>query len=157
MSTSTITADTTQWADDLMQMLDQQWALVEQLESLAKRQGELIRDRKTDALLGLLGERQQIIDQFLIMQNRLGDLMENLDERLEHLKEQQRTRIRSRIDQISVSLDAVMQHDERDRSALQANRDETKGEMNGLGNASRARQAYLGAAGGTPRFADRQG
>lgn len=151
------TTDTQTWDERLLGILQQQQTLLTRLAALAESQGELIRDGQTDSLLTLLGERQQIIDRFLAMQNDLGDLTENLDQRLEEIEPNQRQRIESLIAQIGEALDAVMKHDERDRHALETARNETRSELNDLGNASRARQAYRGAAASNTRFADRQG
>lgn len=154
---TTIPTETQTWDERLLNILQQQQALLTRLAHLAQRQGELIRDNRTDALLTLLGERQQIIDRFLAMQHDLGDLTEKLDQRLQEIQPHQREQIERLIHEIGQSLDAVMKHDERDRHALESARNETREEISGLGTANRARQAYLGAAGANAKFADRQG
>lgn len=151
------TAQSTDWPARLLASLEQQWALVERLEQLARRQGELIEARKNDDLLKLLSERQQIIDRFLAMQASMSSVTENLDDQLEQIDPPQRGRIQQLIADIGSALDTVMKHDEHDRGTLQTSRNETKQEMTNLGTASRARQAYRGNAGAAARFADRQG
>ncbi len=145
------------WPDRLLNMLKQQDLLLGRLSELAQRQGDLIRDGKNDELLQLLSERQQIIDRFLVMQQDMSGLTGNLERRLETIDATRRDEIRRLISHIGQRLDDVMQRDERDRHNLESNRDQSKQELAGLGNAGRARQAYLGASSGQARFADRQG
>lgn len=155
--TPTTAAEIQSWDERLVNVLQQQRTLLQRLSILAQRQGALIRDGQTDVLLKLLGERQQIIDRFLALQQDLGDLTDNLQERLQALDPLLKDRIEKLIEEIGQSLDGVMENDEKDRHALEAARNETRDELTGLGTANRARQAYLGAAAGNARFADRQG
>lgn len=153
-NTTTVQLD---WHERLRNILRQQKTLLLRLAELAREQGAFIRENKTDDLLGLLGERQQIIDRFLALQHDMGDLSDGLEDRLDELAPDCRNEIRELIRTIGEQLDEVMQHDERDRHELQSSRDETKKELSEMGNAGRARRAYLGATGNNTRFADRQG
>lgn len=145
------------WDERLLNMLQQQKALLERLAQLAEYQGSLINEGNTDSLLSLLAERQQMIDRFLALQRDLGGLTENLEARLERVEQGRRKQIQGLIAEIGQLLERVMQHDEQDRQTLETARNQTRDELQEIGNAARARQAYQGAASGTARFADQQG
>ena len=146
-----------EWASSLIELLERQHTLVSELSSLADRQQTLVNDRETEALLGLLSERQEILDQFAPMQEHLASLTANIDRRITEVGEPDRTRIQSLIKEIGDRLSVVMAGDERDQQALEAARGETARDLQDLDTARVARNAYRGAAVATSRFADRQG
>jgi hypothetical protein len=148
---------TMQWPDELMDVLNQQHALVDELSDLADRQAELIRDGQTDALLSLLTQRQGIIDRFAGTQADLGRLTENIEARLQTVDETTRRTVQRLLADIGERLAEVMQRDEQDQQALEAARSATSHEIGSLGAARQARRAYLGGRAVNNRFADQRG
>jgi hypothetical protein len=145
------------WADSLIELLESQHALVGELSTLADRQKTLVRDRRTEALLGLLTERQQILDRFAGMQERLGSLTADLDRRITEVEDPARTRIQALIGEIGDRLTVVMAGDERDQQSLEAARGDTARELREIDTARVARAAYQGSGPAGSRYADRQG
>lgn len=145
------------WPQSLIDLLEQQQTLVDQLVPLAVQQADLIASGETDALLGLLGRRQQLIDELTGSQQHLGEFTGDLDQRLTILPHEQAERIRGLIDHIGECLSDVMDHDEEDQKALESGRRTLKKEMSDISAAKKARDAYLRAKTVNNRFADRQG
>jgi len=145
------------WADALIELLEAQHALVGELSTLAGRQQALVRDRRTEALLGLLRERQEILDRFAGMQERLGSLTTDIEHRIAEVGEPARTRIQSLIAEIGDRLGVVMEGDERDQQSLEAARGDTARDLRDIDAARVARAAYRRPGAVESRYADRQG
>ncbi|MHC4416023.1 MAG: flagellar export chaperone FlgN [Planctomycetota bacterium] len=144
-------------ADTLVELLEQQQGLVQELGHLARRQAALIEAGRTDALLELLAQRQQIMDRFVSSQDSLAELTESMRGGGGHVAEERRERVSTLVDSISRDLSEILHRDEQDRAALRANRDRTADQLTGLGTAKQAHQAYFKARAVNNRFADRQG
>lgn len=153
--------DVAPWPDALIEVLERQQGLVEQLASLSQAQGSLISERRTDHLLQLLSQRQELIDEFTVCQAQMSAMSQDLDRRMTAAAAPQRERIRTLIASISLRLREVMQRDHDDQAALHGGRDATLAEMTGLDAARVARTAYgptvPNAALGGSRFADHRG
>ncbi len=154
---SQVQTPSTDWPDTILDLLQRQHKLVDELSQLADRQADLIRDGHTDALLGLLTQRQTVIERFTATQVDLGRLTGDLDARLRSVDEDVRERIQSLISDIGERLTHVMQRDERDQRTLESARDKKKREIASLDSGRQARYAYLGPKKTTNRFADTQG
>jgi excinuclease UvrABC nuclease subunit len=152
--TQTTTRD---WAGALIELLQRQEAVVEELAALARQQAELIRQSRTDALLGLLTRRQELIERFAGAQDELARLTADLERRLETVTGAQRDRIQTLLSDISGRLAQVMERDEEDQQVLEAARTRTRDELAAVGTTRQARRAYLGGRGVDNRFADRRG
>lgn len=145
------------WADQMFEALERQHALVTELSMLAERQAVLVEEARTEDLLGLLGERQRVVDGFTGAQDDVTRLSEATDADPESLDPEQRTRLRTLIDGIGERLAAVMRQDATDQDRLAARRDETKAAIAGIGTARAAQRAYIGRGTPAPRFSDRKG
>ena len=141
---------------ELIRLLEEQKSLIERLGDLARRQGALIEDGHTEALLELLSERQGIMDRFVISQDGLSRLAESLRPAGD-LAETSRNRVGELVEDISRQLAEILGLDDRDREALRAGRDRLGEELSGLGAARQARSAYLKSRSVSNRFADREG
>lgn len=144
-----------EWAATMIQTLEAQQALLDELEPLAERQGQLIREGRSDALLDLLSKRQDLIDRFLTTSERLGD-QTDLADRLHELPEASRQRVRELVARIDGRLARVLELDERDQGALRDARDGSRRELASLDAGRTARNAYVQRSGGN-RFADHRG
>lgn len=150
------------WPDRLTELLDRQQSLTQRLSSLADAQTALIASRQTDALLGLLGQRQQVVDELMGSSDELAALVKGLDDPQGPAAASPgvRDRIRAQVAAISQVLEAVSRRDEQDQKALQAGCAEIKSELASFDAARTARNAYVNAAatgGAVNRFADRKG
>src|SRR5688572_20233063 len=116
------------WPQSLIDLLSEQEGLVNQLVDLARRQAGLIAEGRTDHLLGLLADRQRLIDQFTSSQELLTELTQGLEQRLQSVASLERDSIRRLINTIGERLAEVMKCDEQDQATLQAGRDAVKQE-----------------------------
>lgn len=145
------------WPDSLIDLLLRQQQVVGKLLDLAKYQGQLIESKSTDPLLGLLSQRQKLIDEFTRMQGALTRLTEGREDQLRELDSQTRERIQSLIDEIGAALNQVMAKDDEDRKVLEDARGKVQEELAATGLAQKARSAYRGAGFVGSQFADQQG
>jgi len=145
------------WTDDLVALLERQQAAVDRLLGLARSQGGLIEKGRSEPLLGLLAQRQRLIDEFTDLQGELSARTGDLNRRLLAVAEADRGRIRGLIDDISAGLGEIMRLDDRDQAALAEARERARTELAAHGAARQARSAYTGLSYTPSRFADRQG
>ena len=145
------------WSDSMIELLTDQHRVVSKLLDLARYQGKLIETGRTEPLLGLLAQRQKLIDEFTSMQERLGRLTDDRERQLQQLHQTQRTMIQDLMDQISEKLNLVMAQDEIDQKTLAAARDKVKQELRATGNMQQARNAYHHVGAPSSRFADQRG
>ncbi len=156
--TETHRSPSTNWPDDLVALLTRQQDIITRLADLAARQGELIRAERSEPLLGLLGRRQSLIDEFTSLQGRFAALTVDLDIKLSGVDADRRAHIRGLIDEIGDGLDRVLKHDEEDSGALEAIRDRLGRELASTGAKQQARKAYTSNSPSPgSQFADRQG
>ncbi len=145
------------WPDSLIELLLRQEKVVGKLLGLAKYQGQLIESKSTDPLLGLLSQRQKLIDEFTLMQGELTRLTEGREEQLRDLDSQTRERIQSLIDEIGDTLNRVMAKDDEDRRTLEGVKGQVQEELASTGAVQKARSAYRGSSVAESQFADQQG
>lgn len=145
------------WPESLITLLEKQQGIVTTLSDLANYQGDLIETKRTEPLLGLLAQRQNLLDEFTGFQGDLGSLTENIEQRMNGVPEHQKLRIQSLIDEIGSHLSRIMQQDREDEKSLVATRDRVKQELAATGMAQHARNAYTKSNVVETRFADREG
>ena len=145
------------WPDSLIELLLRQEKVVGKLLDLAKYQGQLIESKSTDPLLGLLSQRQKLIDEFTLMQGDLTRLTVDREDQLRDLDSRTRERIQSLIDEVGATLNRVMAKDDRDRRTLEAVKGKVQEELAATGVAQKARSAYHGAGLAESQFSDQQG
>lgn len=145
------------WSASLIELLERQRALVGELSELARQQAGLTESGQTEALLQLLGRRQEIIDRFAVTQDDLGRLTGRLSERVRDLAEPQRRQVRSLIDEIGEAMADVLQRDEQDQEALRASRDRVRRDIATVDTSKQAHRAYVRRKLIDNRFADSKG
>ena len=145
------------WPDSLIDLLLCQEKVVGKLHDLAKYQGQLIESKSTDPLLGLLSQRQKLIDEFTLMQGELTRLTEGREDQLRDLDSPTRERIQSLIDEVGAILNRVMAKDDRDRRTLEAVKGKVQEELATTGAAQKARSAYRSTSIVGSQFSDQQG
>ena len=100
--------------DCLIRMLQEQQSLVEQLANLATQQSELVESGKTEALLSVLGRRQELIDRVIASQGDLTALLEQLRCDRSNVSEHSKRQIRDLVETINRQLAQVMKRDSGD-------------------------------------------
>ena len=146
----------TDWSSSLLGALEGQERLLDELAPLAERQAELVKSGETEALFGLLAQRQRIIERLVSAQERLASLTGD-QERLQSLDDDRRTRIRRLIARIGEGLSRIMDGDARDQRVLASARQRIANEIASVGAARHVREAYRPGGVIAPRFADRRG
>jgi hypothetical protein len=143
--------------DTLLELLSRQKSIVARLGAMGENQSSLIQHGRGDALLGLLQQRQELIDQFAAAQRQFHQCQEHLSDSLDRADDPTRSRIRSLVAEISSGIEAVMARDATDQQSLQERRSRVSQELNRVDAAQGARNAYRKSAIVSNRFADTQG
>jgi hypothetical protein len=142
----------------LRAVLDDRATLLAELEAASARQDELVRSRETEALLGLLVERQRLVDRFIAGQGELLELATLLSEEPLPIGRDEAEALRRDIDAIVRGIARVSERDAATQELLRSVREGTRDELSRTERGSGARAAYgLRSAPTTPRFTDRRG
>ncbi len=162
-----MTARETEWdsgldgerlASRIVEALDRQLALFRRLDTLSRRQRDVVNAGDTDQLLGVLGERQEVIEQLERLGEQLRPVRRGWDSMLERLPTNRRAEVRERLDALAELAAAIASRDEADRRVLEERRGAIAGEVNTLGRARGAAGAYAAPEpAATPRFQDVEG
>jgi len=145
------------WRTRLERIIEEQRGLYERLDALSVRQSSLIREENTDALLGVLGERQAVIDRLSALAEEFEPFKRQWRELMAQLDESSRDAFNRRIDALAERVSAIAQRDERDREALDERRSRITGELQGLSKGRGAVAAYSRGGTAQPRYQDREG
>ncbi len=154
----------------LVQLLERQAALFSQLDQLGQRQANLIADGDAETLLGLLAQRQQVIDRLQALNGELEPYRRQWSDIWAGLDERGQQEVGSLVRAAQETLERVMASDERDRRQLASAQQRVAEELGRVKQSTTARQAYHrtghgGAAaqpvrvmaGGDNRFTDQTG
>lgn len=138
-------------------LLDGQAKLYRDLEALSTRQGELIDSERTDELLTLLGEREQVLTRIQTLNDAISPVRARWQEFLTGLDAIQRSKVGTLVDQITALIEGIAERDRQDRQRMESARDRVADELAGLDRTRRAAGAYgakLTSPG--PLFQDRE-
>lgn len=144
---------------ELIDLLDKQLNIYQRLRQLSGQQSRLIADQSPEALMSLLAQRQELIDQLVDISAQVEPYRAHWPEFWSHLADATRQDVRGRIDAVRSELDAVIAQDERDRKALAAGRDAVSNSLKHVRLGTAAGRAYGASttAAPSPRFTDREG
>lgn len=146
------------WGPRLMRILDRQLALYQRLDALSLEQGEHIRAARTDSLLGVLGQRQTLIDELGALNEEVAPFVRQWDRIAGTLPERHRAALRERFASVAALVDQIAARDEADRRTLEGKRAEVEGLLREVPQARGAIAAYGRGAGlGAAVFQDRRG
>ena len=148
------------WFPMLQRLLNEQAELCAGLEALSARQSQSVRDGDTDALLGVLGQRQPLVDRVTRINAMLEPFRAQREALLPRLAPPQRDGVVQKIGRIAALVESVRARDDADRAALERQRTRVADELAGLARGRGAAAAYAGcsgAAGNTARYQDRKG
>ncbi len=136
--------------------------LYRQLEALSQRQGQLVADSDAEALLGLLGQRQRLLDELDGLNVQLQPYRADWREHLAGMATDERAQVAGLVDEIAALRDAIVAQDDRDFQRLRLAQGKVGAELGKTANQGRAMNSYRGAATaysrqGNPSLADHRG
>lgn len=135
------------WHPIVAGLLERQSRLCERLESLSREQAGHVKEGRGDALVGVLADRQHIIDEVLEVGAALDPFRAARAQLLRRLGPAERTAVEMKIEQIASSIERVRVQDEADRAELEARRRGVADELAGLVRGRGAVAAYRGHSG----------
>ena len=146
------------WAPRLARIVARQRDLYRQLDQLSRTQSQFISQDRTEELLGVLGRRQQLIDELGRLNEQMAPFVAQWNELSESLPKRERALLRESFDEVSLLVVGIGQRDDADRRALESRKAQIGGEISGIVNGRGAVSAYAGRSGSAePRFQDREG
>ncbi len=148
------------WAIGLIDLLEQQRAIYEQLQTLSHRQSELVASGDAEPLLSVLSQRQRLIDDLTQLNGQLEPYKQNWPALWARLDSDTQKTVQGLIDQVQLLLGQIVAQDEKDRVALSAQRERTSSEIKQLRTGSAINRAYgrpQGAPDDQNRYTDQQG
>jgi hypothetical protein len=149
--------DPSRLASRLTAVLEEHETLYERLTALSERQSGLIDEDKTDELLGVLAERQRVVDRLLAVGEELKPFQPRWDALMAQIDSDRREILRAKVQKIQEAAKLVNQRDDHDRARLAAQRKSLAEEIAGVSKSRGAINAYGGKAASTPRYQDREG
>ena len=140
-------------------ILTEHRSLYERLDGLSERQSALIDEDRTDELLGVLAERQRVVDRLLAVAEELKPFQSRWDDLLASVDADRRESLREKVSAIQEMAQRVNDRDEHDRTRLAAQRKALSEEIAGVNKSRGAIAAYGGSvrSAPSPRYQDRQG
>jgi len=146
----------TTWESDPHAMLQRLHELVSRLDALSVRQRDLIHSRETGGLIGVLNQRQAVIDEFTVIQSSLGLQSDGLNRHIQALEPAMQRSVRAVIREIGVALESVMRRDAEDQAFLTTSRNQVRSELATAEAGLQAQAAYV-RGGPVARRADHKG
>lgn len=131
--------------DELLALLTEQCALYAQLGQLAQGQRSLITGDRPEQLLGVLGERQRLIDRLEALGARMRPYQRDWRAVRGSLDESRGRRVDELVARANGLLSGILQADEADAELLAARKSEAG---QGVGQVKAVRQARAAYAGG---------
>ncbi|MFA9478639.1 flagellar export chaperone FlgN [Phycisphaerales bacterium AB-hyl4] len=143
----------------LVEKLTQQRDHYAQLKQLADRQAALIAEGETEQLLGVLAQRQQLVDELGRLSEEIAPYRERWAQLSASLGDGDRQRVNALIESVEGLIEQIIEQDDRDRQQLQTAREQVGNQVKQVHHAGRAVNAYRAApvAGPGARFTDRRG
>lgn len=126
----------------LVALLEQQRKLYLQLRTLSDQQGPLVAEAQAEPLLGLLAQRQRLIDDLGGVNTRLEPFRRKWDDLWGGLADAQRAQIGGLVKEVQALLAGIIQQDERDRHVLQTAKTRVAAELQNASRVGRAVNAY---------------
>jgi flagellar biosynthesis/type III secretory pathway chaperone len=146
------------WAGPLIEILDRQCRLYKQLQGLGAEQKQLVQSGDPERLLGLMSQRQRLIDELTQVSGELEPYRAKWDEHWAALDGESRARVGDLVRQVQDRLEQIMKQDEEDRATLAARRTQTAGDLQRMRQGASVNRAYAPKVGApVSRYADRQG
>ena len=149
------------WGTRVVELLGTQRDLYVQLDRLSQAQAGLVSAEDADGLLGVLGEREQVMERVLEVNATLEPFRRRWGDVVEQLDEPARASVNAIVAELETLTRSIAERDEADRRAMEARRAEIAGELGVVNRKQAAMRAYGSASGpgasAGPRYEDRQG
>jgi len=141
-SLSMLDQPTSRWTPVLLKLLDEQRELCMRLESLSREQTSHVEAGRTDALIGVLSDRQRVIDRVVEINDRLEPFRSRREALMNRMSSGEQQGVQVRIDAIADSVERVRARDDADRLALEKQRSIVGDELTSLTRGRGAMTAY---------------
>lgn len=146
------------WLPGVIRLLDEQRGHFRELEALSRRQSLCVGTGETERLLGVLAEKQRVVERVQGVNASLQAYMPDWAAKVAALPERSRVLLRSHTDELESLASQVHARDEADRAALEAQSKVISQELATTAKASGAARAYgLGGGSGQGRSAAQTG
>jgi hypothetical protein len=146
----------TQWRDGLESIVSSQLEQYGALDALSERQRACIESGDTDRLMGLLGERTEIIESIAASAERLLPYSEAWSEIEATLPEAALRDVQRRLDAISAMAESIASRDAEDAALIEQRKDSIADKLAGVNKSKKAAQAYAGPRKSGARYQDRE-
>lgn len=150
-------ADAGAWGRCVVDLLGRQRDLYIQLDGLSAQQASLVAAEDADGLLGLLGERERVMERVLEVNARLEPYRRRWGDVVERLDEAQRAAVGALVGELEALTRRIAERDEADRRAMEESRRAIGAELGSMGRQRAAVRAYGGPARAGARYEDREG
>ena len=141
----------------LISLLEEQIKLVDRLRTLGQNQSQLIDEGPTEALFGLIAQRQQVIGEVDRVNVHLEPFRRQWSRLWDRLDPAVRVRVGPLVQGAQDRLDQIMADDERDCERLKSNQNEIAAELGRVNRSGVARRAYVPDSSHEPsHFTDQQ-
>ncbi len=135
----------------LVELLEEQRTCYRQLKALAEKQRKLISDEDPEALLKILGERQQLVDRLTELNRELQPFRQEWAGTYTQMKSDRRQYVQEVLDEINTLLGSIMLMDKEDSRLLSARKESIRQQVvqtasGRMANTAYAAHAYAGAS-----------
>jgi hypothetical protein len=131
-----------EWAPRLEAILAEQRRVCGLLEQLSAQQGEQIRAGETGALLRVIGERQELVNQLSRLNAELEPYRREWDWCMGRLATDERERMEHAVRELGGQVDRIWARDEADKAELEQQRAAVSSELTGISRGRVAMSAY---------------
>lgn len=145
-----------QWRDSLDAVLSAQLEQYGSLDALSERQRACIEAGDSERLMGLLGERTEIIESIAASARRLEPFVASWPTIETVLPDAALRDVQRRLDAISGLAETIATRDEADAKLIRENKNAIADKLAGVSKNKKAAQAYAGPRKSGPRYQDRE-
>jgi len=136
------TGDAFENVGEMVALLKEQRTLFCRLRALTQRQRSLITQDDSDALLGVLSQRQQLVDGLIGISDRLAPYRSDWSTLYAELEEPVRQEVAGLLEETNAALHGILQSDRQDTAMLTARKQQIADSAATLDHGSRAGAAY---------------
>jgi len=150
------------WRADLIDLLERQETVCRELLQRCESQTDLISERRNEELLGLLNERQLLIDELGELAHSLEPFRQSWSQIWQALDENERQLVQERVGAVERIIGRVMTQDSEDQKRIENERDRVRSELDTVATGRTTTRAYgrdanRGVSRVTNRFTDERG
>lgn len=130
------------WLPEVIGLLDEQRGNFRALDALGRQQTKCVGAGETERLLGVLAEKQKVVERVQGVNARLSPFMSDWQGRVASLPERSRVLLRSHTDELESLAREVHARDDADRAALESQSKVISDELATTARAKGAARAY---------------